>query len=247
MKTTETAKNNKLYDIRMKYQRADITDIDGLNESLEGYEPTTYEQDIIGEIYDHVSENIEREEIANRTPADWAELELNYVAKSIFPLSDLVGWLLDRYEAGEITRAELKEIRWSFKPCKHRFCLDYFKPRRKDQIYCSEECRKLEDASIKDFERTGTYLPPTAYKSPRKEERERRYRERERIFDPHVLTEVLTEVEDVGGKRNRAKEERAKRADEIEKESKKYSEKLIQSVGETPLNIGNGASTPLIF
>ncbi|WP_144461145.1 hypothetical protein [Siminovitchia fortis] len=243
MTTTKTSKNNKLYDIRMKFQRAGVTDFEGLNEALADYEPTAYEQEIIGDIYDHIAENIEREQIASRTREEWAELERQYVAKSIFPLSELVGWLLDRYEGGEITRAELKEIRWTFKPCKHRFCLNYFKPRRKNQVYCSEDCRKLEDAALKDFERTGTYLPPTAYSSPRKVEKEKGYREHERIFDPHILTEVLTEIEDAGGKRNRANEERAKRAEDIEKETNEYSEKLLQSVGETPLNVGNGTSS----
>lgn len=219
----KTSENNGLYEARMKYQRSGITDVDGLNEALADYKPTEYEQEIIGDIYGHIAENIERAEIAARTREEWAELERQYVAKSIFPLSELVGWLLDRYEAGEITRAELKEIRWSFKPCKHRFCLNYFKPRRKDQLYCTEDCRKLEDAALKDFKRTGTYLPPTAYKSARQTEKEKGYREHERVYAPHVLTQVLTKYEETGGKRNRAREERARRANDIKKESNKRS------------------------
>lgn len=250
----KNSQNNPLYDLRMKYERADVTDVDGLNRDVEQYldatdKPSHKSLGIIAGIYDYVAENIEREQYKHYTREQWAELERQYVYRAEFTQMDLYDMLMRKLERGKITREQYLEERRQFKPCKHRFCLNYFTPRRKDQRYCCEDCRKREDKATAEFERTskiyaaGTYLPPTAYKEPRQLENERNYRKHERIFDPGILTEMRLENETTSGKRDRANEERKQRSWHIKKEVKKY-EKVVgivrKNVQETPLNIDKG-------
>jgi hypothetical protein len=245
-------KNTPVYDLRMKYERANSTDIDALNHDVSEYlkrkeTPSEANLAILGGIYFMVGENIEREAIKHLTRKEWAELEGQYVYKSVFTLPDLVDNLLTRMERGRITREQYEEERRKFKPCKHRFCLDYFIPRRKDQIYCSEDCRRREHEALKEYERTskiyvaGTYLPPTAYKEARQSEKDKAYRKHERLFEPETLLEIMAEAEVNNGKRNRANEERKIRASQVEREVEKY-EKVVgitrKSVVKTPLNVG---------
>lgn len=227
-------KDNEIYTLRMKYQRTGITDIDGLNNDvgriLANKKPTEYELNIIGSIFEYVSENIERDSIKHRSADEWRELERRYIVKSDFTLPDLVDYLLRRLEKKRITREQLEQQRKQFKPCKHRFCLNYFTPHRKNAIYCSRDCKEKERDARKEYERTskmfdnGTYLPPSAYKFSHQVDKEREYKKRERLFEPEALNLILanTELEEFEneGKRDRTVEERKLRSWRIDEEVK---------------------------
>ncbi|KZM55192.1 hypothetical protein A3Q35_01170 [Aeribacillus pallidus] len=249
-------KHNALYELRMKYERAGITDVEALNREtekyLENHRLSDKEIHILAGIYDYVAENIERERFKYYTREEWEELERQYVHRASFTGPDLEDFLLTRLEKGKITRQQMEEERKRYKKCEHRFCLDYFIPRRKDQRFCCEDCRKRENEAIKEFERTskiyraGTYLPPSAYKEPRQVEKDAAYRKHERLFDSEILTKVMVRSEEHGyndGKRNRATEERRNRASQIEKEVRKYEKVtgiVSKSVQETALNVEKG-------
>jgi hypothetical protein len=237
-------KNNKLYAIRMKYQRANVTDVDRLNldaEKLLTYKsPTAYELDILGGIFEYVSENIERDNIKHRSAAEWRELERQHIVKADWTLPDLVDNLLRRMEKGKITRQQLEAERKQYKPCKHRFCLNYFIPQRKDAVFCSRDCKEREKKARDYFESSekvfnnGTYLPPTAYKVPHREELEREYRNRERLFEPDAL--MLIADEQRTGVRDQKKEERKSRKYRIDEEVKG---------GQNPVNIEETGQEPV--
>jgi hypothetical protein len=243
-------KNNELYTLRMRYQRANVTDFESLKKDAEllitSKTPTAYELEILGGIFEYVSENIERTKINRRTAEEWRELERQHVVKSSWTLPDLVDYLLRRLEKGKITRQQLEAERKQYRPCKHRFCLNYFIPQRKDAVYCSRDCKEREKRAKAEFERTsktfdhGTYLPPSAYKITHREDLEREYRERERLFEPNTLTMIaakkeLKEYEDVG-KRDRATEERKLRSWRIDEEVKG---------GQNPVNIEETGQEPV--
>ncbi|MEC1157566.1 hypothetical protein [Cytobacillus horneckiae] len=240
--------NSPLYDLRMEYERANQIDVEALNRDVNSYlekepAPSTTKLALLGGIYFMVGENIEREAIKQRTRAEWAELERQYVHKSSFTLPDLVDNLLTRLERGKITREQYSAERKKFKPCEHRFCLDYFIPRRKDQKFCSNDCRKREHESLANFKKAGTYLPPSAYSEARQAEKDDAYFKHERLFEPKTLLEIGAKAETYKGYRDRETEERRSRASSIEKEAKLY-EKVVgicrESVQETTLNIGMG-------
>lgn len=253
--------NSQLYTIRMKYERAGVTDIDELNCEVERYLSTTSNPskkslDIIAGIYDFVAENIEREKYKHYSRDQWAELERQYVHRADYTLPDLVDDLLTLLEQGKITREQYREVRRSYKPCKHRFCLNYYEQRRKDHAFCCEDCRKREHDAINEYERTskiytaGTYLPPTAYKDTRQGEKEHAYRKHVRIFEPDIAVIIgdreqnnALERKDGNGKRNRKNEERRLRQWRVEKEAESY-EKIVgivqKGVQETTLSIRKG-------
>lgn len=253
-------KNSDLYTIRMKYERAGITDVDGLSREVEKYldathKPSKRSLDIIAGIYDFIAENIEREEYKQYTREQWEELERQYVHRADYTLPDVVDDLLTLLEKGKITREQYSEERQKYNPCKHRFCLNYFLPRRKDQAFCCDDCRKREHDAITEYETTaekyaaGTYLPPTTYKEIRQGEKEHAFRRYERLFEPDKVVLIgdteqnnALERKDGNGKRNRKNEERRLRQWRIEKEVKSY-EKVIgitkKDVLETALTIGN--------
>ncbi|MEK5426966.1 hypothetical protein [Cytobacillus sp. FSL R7-0680] len=240
--------NSPLYDLRMKYERANQTDVEALNRDVSRYlekepEPSKTKLALLGGIYFMVGENLEREVIKRRTRAEWAELERQYVHKSTFTLPDLVDYLLTRLERGKLTRGQYSVERAKYKPCDHRFCLDYFIPRRKDQKFCSDDCRKREHESLANFNKTGTYLPPSAYNEARQAEKDDAYFKHERLFQPETLLEIGAKSETYKGYRDRETVERRDRASLIEKEAKLY-EKVVgicrESVQETPLNIRMG-------
>lgn len=242
-------KGNQLYRIRMKYQRANIIDVDGLNRETESFlankKASPYELSILGSIYEHVSENIERESIKHRSAEEWRELELQYVVKSSFTLPDLVDNLLWRLKKGRITREQLSAERKQFQPCKHRFCLNYFIPQRKEAVFCSRDCKERERKALDDFEKSskkfdnGTYLPPTAFKASHREELEKDYRKFERIFEPETLTLIADEkeAEDYSdGKRDRKNEERKLRSWRIDEEIKGGQKPVNnEETGENPV------------
>jgi hypothetical protein len=253
-------KNDKLYDIRMKYERAGVFGASELNAEIEAYlkdaKMTPVKFDIIGGIYSHIAENVEREQYKRYTREEWKALERQYVHCAEFTLPDLIDCLLTMLEKGKITREQLGEKREQFKGCEHRFCLNYFKSRRKDQRFCCEDCRKREHDAVSEFERTskiyaaGTYLPPSAYKETRQAEKDKGYRKHERIFEPNKVVLIgdneqnkALERANGNGKRNRKNEERRLKRWRLDEEVKSY-EKIVgmpsKSVQETALNVGKG-------
>lgn len=239
-------KENGLYRIRMKYQRAGVTDKEKLKTEtkkyLDKHKPSPYELGILAGIFEYVSENIERESIKQRSAEEWRELERQHIVKSSFTLPDLVDNLLSRFERGRITREQLDAERRQYRPCKHRFCLNYFIPQRKDKVYCSRDCKEREKEARDDFERTsklfdnGTYLPPTAYNVSHREDLERDYRKHERLFEPDALGMITAESESDVGKRSRDAEERKLRSWRIEEEVKGVQKPVnIEDKGEKPV------------
>ncbi|MFB5932983.1 hypothetical protein ACE8FZ_06675 [Peribacillus frigoritolerans] len=246
-------KNNPVYDLRMKHERASSMDPNVLNEDVNKYletnTPSEYEVSILAGLYDMVAENIERANIRNRTAEEWRALEGQYIhgpENSIFTQPDLEDWYLTKLENGKIDRAEYEAEVGKFKECDHRFCINVFIPKRVKQRFCCADCRKREDASLKQYEFTKamyanpTYLPVSAYKDVRESEKEKAYRKHERSFDPQVMTEIIVEKESNRGIRDRATEERRNRANDIKKEAENYEKVtgIVQkSVIETPLMV----------
>jgi len=260
--------NSKLYDIRMKYQRAGVIDVDKLNQEVTSYLEQTpalspKSKNILAEIYDYVGENIEREQYKHFTREQWRKLEQEYVYCAEFTLMDLYDMLMRGLERGKITREQYREQRRKYRPCKYRFCLNYFIPSRKDQVFCCSDCQKRENNAIAEYKRTskiyaaGTYLPPSAYKDNRQSENENNYRKHERIFEPNTVELISDykqykelERKDGNGKRNPKDEERRLRQWRIDKEVEKY-EKIIglplKSNTKTALIIGESGNKPVKF
>lgn len=221
-----------LYDLRMKYERATVTDFKGVATSMElsitdhvketGNIPPERQLQLMGDVLDYVAENIEREalerEIKTRTAEEWRKLEWEYVTRAEF--SDM-----DMYDT-------IPKEEWAkYRECKHRFCINVWKPRRKNQCYCDDRCRKSEEYAVKEFERTskiyanGTYLPVYAYKEVRGKQEVEDYQKHERLFDPNILTRIQKRIEVVPHEgaqpRDREAEERKNRAGEIDSATKR--------------------------
>jgi hypothetical protein len=221
-------KGSQLYRIRMKYQRANVTDATGLNQAAESFladkKASPYELSILGAVYEHVSENIERNSIKHRSAEEWRELERQHVVKSTFTLPDLVDNLLSRLERGRITREQLEAERKQYRPCKHRFCLNYFIPQRKDAVFCCRDCKERERKALDEFVKTskifdnGTYLPPTAYKVSHREDLEKEYHKHERLFENEVLMLIVDGEDD--DRTDRKNDERKLRSWRIDEEVK---------------------------
>jgi hypothetical protein len=246
--------DHPLYDIRMKYERSGVKDINGLNRDVMRYfdeiqKPSEYSLNILAGIYDFIAENIEREQYKHYTRDQWEDLERQYVYRADFTQMDLYDMLISQLERGKITREQYRKERSKFKPCKHRFCLNYFVPRSRKHRFCCEDCRKRENDALKQFEITsqiyaaGTYLPPSAYKDNRQREKDQNYREYERLFeDPEIIKEGYA------GKRDRVTEERKHREWRINKEEEKYKNVVgivRTSVLETALNIDKKGDKPV--
>lgn len=235
--------------ILRKYKRAGVTDYESANKAISDYIDKSetplkeWQLDLFAGVLDYVAENIEREAPKTRSAAEWRELERQYVVKSDFTITDLVAYLLRRLEKKRITREQYSQERRKFKPCKHRFCLNYYIPRRNNQEFCSRDCKEREKRALKEFEKTskvyenGTYLPPTAYKTLRQAELEHLYRKHERKFGPVILTEIMVEDEMYAGKRDKAKEERKNRSWKIEEEANKGVQNHVkcEEVGGKPV------------
>jgi hypothetical protein len=245
--------DRSLYDIRMKYERSGVKDINGLNRDVMRYldkkKPSEYSLDILAGIYDFIAENIEREQYKHYTRDQWEDLERQYVYRADFTQMDLYDMLMNQLERGKITRDQYRKERRKFKPCKHRFCLNYFTPRSKKHRFCCEDCRKRENDALKQFEITsqiyaaGTYLPPSVYKDIRQSEKDQNYRKYERLFeDPEIIKEGYA------GKRGRVTEERKHREWRINKEEEKYKNVVgivRTSVLETALNTDKKGDKPV--
>src|SRR5699024_7423814 len=94
------------------------------------------------------------------TREDWAQLENEYVRYADYTEPDLFDDILTEYEAGKITADEAQAKAKQYRRCKYRFCENVYEPKRKDQSYCSPNCRKREANALQRFKQTGTYLPP---------------------------------------------------------------------------------------
>jgi hypothetical protein len=233
-------KEDVMKQILRKYKRAGVTDYESANQAITEYIDKsegplkTWQLDLFAGVLDYVAENIEREAPKTRSADEWRELEHQYIVKADFTLTDLVDYLLRRLKKGRITREQYSEERRQFKPCKHRFCLNYYRPQRTNQEFCPRDCKEREKRALKEFEKTskiyenGTYLPPSTYKTLRQAELEHLYRKHERKFDPVILTELMAEDEMYTGKRDKAKEERKNRSWKIEKEVEKGGQNHVK-------------------
>lgn len=226
---TETG-NTVLYDLRMKFERAAVTQFDAAAESMEyeierqyaktGQTPKRKELSIMGATLEFIAENIEREaeerEIMNRSASEWRQLEYEHVTRSEYSEMDM--------------RDEVPPEKWAeYHECEHRFCINVWKPRRKDQRYCDSKCRRAEHYARAEFERTsklyanGTYLPEYAYKTIRDAQERINYKKRERLFESETLTDIAhKEVSRrYGGKRDRVTEGQRNRSYEVDKDVKR--------------------------
>jgi len=196
-----------LYKLRMKYQRAKVTDITALNMALETQltaivnkdaKPDQVQLDIMGEMLDFVIENIEREEeekaAMERTSEEWRRMEYEYqrVADGYYSMFTIEA-LSEKDEYYNVK---------NYRECSHIFCINAFKPKRKNQTYCSDACRKKEHEAQQEYKRTskiyanGTYLPKSAYLTNRDKTEQEKYMEHERLFDEETLQMVYNDSDD---------------------------------------------------
>ncbi|WP_419893602.1 hypothetical protein [Oceanobacillus kimchii] len=206
--------DNPVYSLRMKYERSGKTDVEALRKDtqkvIDGAETLSHtELDIMASTWAFVSENIEREEWRNYIREDWEQLEYEHVEKSRFTKQDLFDDIYTAYENKEITELEAQVWAKRYRQCRYIFCLNVFHG-RKDQRYCSSDCRKRAHRAQQRYNETGTYLPTSAYRDNREDTVDRAYYEHERSFDNEMLTEVIVPEDErrtYGGKRNRAAED----------------------------------------
>ncbi|MCM3732363.1 hypothetical protein M3196_11890 [Fictibacillus nanhaiensis] len=157
-----------------------------------------------------VTVNIERDKWKSYTRENWAKLEHEHVEKSSFTVTDLYDNVLSRFERGRITAEEARAEFTSYKECEYVFCIEAFKPRRKDQRFCCRNCKERQKEAEKRFERTGTYLPEHVYKENRDETDERNYKSREVAMETETITDIVEPFErnrEKGYKRCRKREE----------------------------------------
>lgn len=218
---------SRLYQLRMKHQRAGRTDVESLledtNDLLSDYEPNDRldleedvkhgednELEILAGIWEFVAENIEREEWETYTREDWEEIERNHVERAEYTEPDLFDDILTKYERGLFTADEAQAYAKRYRECQYRFCLNVFEPRRKDQRYCTgSDCRRREANAKIRFERTGTYLPPYVYKDNRDDTDEENYQKKEIAYDMEENGEMFARFkykDEFGGKRDRMRE-----------------------------------------
>lgn len=186
--------SNLLYKLQMKYQRSQVTAYEDLSGAIstqldkiveQGSKPDEYQLETMTSMLDFVIENIEREReeqaAKERSADEWRKMEYEFATVREGKYSMLTIEALPMFD-------ETKH-----RECAHRFCITGFIPPRKNAMYCSEQCRKKEHASVKEFERTskvyanGTYLPITAYMSNRSSYLEELYMEHELLFDSETL------------------------------------------------------------
>jgi len=215
---------SQLNRLRMKHRRAGRVDVEALHEDtgafLMEYEPSEsvkhgedYELEILADVWAFVAENIERKQEAEKwasyTRADWAQLEYEYVERSEYTESDLFDDILTKYERGVITADEAQAKAKEYRECDYRFCLNVFKPGRRNQWYCDADCRKREANAKIRFKQTGTYLPAHVYKDNRDDTSQENYEDNELAQDMESNEEMYMRFlyKDIfGGKRDRARE-----------------------------------------
>lgn len=202
-------RNLNVNQLRMKHRRANKTDVEQLRRDTEEYLAANYaipqekkiktgedkNLEILADVWEFVAENIEREAWKSYTREQWEELERQYVEKTDYTEPDLFDDILTRYENDEITADEARAEAARYRKCQYRFCENVFIPSRKDKWYCSVDCRKREWEAKDRFEKTGTYLPPEAYKPNRYDTNAENYEEHEIAFN---LSEVGHDGENIG-------------------------------------------------
>jgi hypothetical protein len=204
-----------LVQIQKTYNRAGVTDVKGLRKDTEEYLDKTINVDsrqfgVLGGVWNMVAENVERDEWKSYTREDWAEIEYEHIEKASFTVTDLYDNIASRFECGRITAEEARIEFTSYRECEYVFCIEVFKPRRKDQRFCCRNCKDRQLQAECRFECTGTYLPEHVYKENRDETDERNYKSREVAMETETITEVVEPFErnrEKGNKRCRKREE----------------------------------------
>lgn len=205
-----------LADLHRRYNRANVYDLDGLQSDVDRFIAQTLDLDEatldeLAGIYAFIHENMEREGYRYYTREDWIKLERQHIEKARYTKPDLFDDILTAYERGELTEVQAKAAALQYRECRHVFCLNVFKG-RKDQRYCSDDCRyRYAQARKRAQSFPFTTLPPSAYKDNRDDTDDQNYYEHERSFTDDVIAEVLEPADrkkTYGGKRNRAWEDK---------------------------------------
>lgn len=238
-------KNTELYNLRTTHERAERTDVNQLRKDTNNYltnnaDPTRKELGILAGTWAFVAENIEREAWRDYTPEQWAQLEYQHIEKSRYTMPDLLDDILTAREYGSVTEEGAREWAASYQECSYVFCINVFNG-RKDQRFCSEDCRKRMHRAQKRYEETGTYLPTSAYVDRREQTEERDYQEREIATEDGELNDKLimqAQKRVYGGRRDR-------KVEIMREKSKKTAEKRR----ENPVNSrgGDNANAFLCF
>mgnify|MGYP001244523955 CR=1 FL=1 len=186
----------ELNKIIKKYRRAKVYDVKGLDASSREYLDDHYkapskvqygtnkELEALADAFAFIDENIRRKEWESYTREDWAKLEYEYVERAHYTKEDLFDDVLTKYERGLFTAEEAQAYTKQFRECKYRFCLNVFKPKRKNNEYCpGSDCARREANAKIRFKKTGTYLPPSVYKDNRNDTDEDNYKENEIAFN----------------------------------------------------------------
>lgn len=197
--------------LKQRFQRANVTDYQAVSNAIGQalyeleYRPDAIVLESLGDILDYVGENIEREalekEIASRTVEEWRKLEYEYVNRADYTEPDLRDDVLTKLESGKITEEEAQAIYDKYRPCKHRFCLNFFEPKHGRQVYCDDTCKENEKYALREFARTsklytnGTYLPVFAYKNIRSKQAQENFEKSERLFEGETLQLIADEKE----------------------------------------------------
>lgn len=210
-----TEENTKLYDIRMKHERAGRLDVDSLRKDTDAFlaekpKPSAHELNILAGSWAFVAENMEREAWKYYTREDWEELERYHVEKASYTEPDLFDDITTAYEQERITADEARAKAKEYRKCSYIFCENVYRPKRKAQRFCTGSCRNAEVKANQRFENTGTYLPASAYKELRDDSKDDKYYEHERSFTNETIADVLYPAsvmrDEYGGKRDRVRE-----------------------------------------
>ncbi|MFC7062755.1 hypothetical protein [Halobacillus seohaensis] len=205
-----------LTDLYRRYKRSGVYDIDGLRDDVDLFIESTVNihedketLDQLAGIYAFVHENLEREEWRTYTCEDWQALEHEWIEKSGYTEPDLMDDILTREELGIINEEQAHEEYESYRECEHVFCINVWKPSRKDKRYCCRDCKERQKEARKRYDQTGTFLPSTAYRDNRDHVDEQNYKTRETTFEPETVTEVFEPSKrqrETGRKRDRDRE-----------------------------------------
>ena len=204
-----------LGDIQRTYERAGVKDIEGLRNDTEEFLDKTVNVDagvldLLAGTWSVVAENIEREAWRSYTREDWAELERQHVESSSYTEPDLRDDLLTRVEYEAMTVEEAREEYAEYRECDYVFCLEVYRPRRRDQRYCCSNCRYKQAEAERRYVRTGTYLPVHVYRDNRDHTDEQNYKQNEtayRTLDIERVLEPSQRQREYGRKRDREREE----------------------------------------
>jgi hypothetical protein len=125
--------------------------------------------DVMGDVLNFHAEYVmrqwEEDEIKNRTRAEWAEMEREYVVSAKYTAPDLKDDLLTFYERGLMNLSEYGRLNGKYRKCRYMFCEEVFRYKHGNQWYCCENHKDAEKNAKRRFEKTGIYLPESAYDS----------------------------------------------------------------------------------